>query len=241
MDRDRLEPPMSLRDMVVRQVRSDIISGRSAPGTLYSAPGLADEIGISTTPVREALLELARSGLVAPLRNRGFRVVGTSLEQLADLFAMRELLERFAITTLAERRPADAPVLGRLADEIAASVQAEDVPRYVEADRAFHEELVAQAGNPLLSRMVMELRDAMRLYGMDSTAGRKRQVASVPEHRQLIELACAGRAEEASALMSRHIMEWKPVFTAAMPRDDDKADRWRRGLAATGRVRVGYR
>ena len=230
---------MSLRDMVVRQVRSDIVSGRSAPGTLYSAPSLADEIGISTTPVREALLELSRCGLVVPLRNRGFQVAGTSLEELTNLFAMRELLERFAVATIAERRPADASALRRLADEIAASVEREDVPGYIDADRAFHEELVAQAGNPLLTRMVMELRDAMRLYGIDSTAGRRRQVASVAEHHQLVELASAGKAEDAAALMSRHILDWKPIFTAAMP--GNKGDKWQRGLATPRGGATGHR
>ena len=65
---------MSLRDKVVRWVRSDIVSGRSAPGTMYSVPSLAEQLGVSTTPVREALLELSRGGLITPLRNRGFKV-----------------------------------------------------------------------------------------------------------------------------------------------------------------------
>jgi DNA-binding GntR family transcriptional regulator len=214
------EPAASLRDMVVQRVRSDIVSGRTPPGTLYSVPALAEEIGVSTTPVREALLELSRSGLVAPRRNRGFRVEPTSLEDLNDLFAMRELLERFAITALAARRPTDEAALRRLADEVAAAVGREDVRGYVEADRAFHRELVAQAGNPLLARLVMELRDAVRLYGIDSTAGRRRQVESAAEHHRLVELASAGEAEAAAELMSRHILDWRPIFTAAIPGRD---------------------
>ena len=56
----------SLRDMVLRRVRADIVSGHAGPGTMYSVPALADEIGVSTTPVREALLELSHSGLITP-------------------------------------------------------------------------------------------------------------------------------------------------------------------------------
>ncbi len=93
----------SLRDKVVQRVRSDIVSGRSAPGAMYSVPTLAEELGISTTPVREALLELGRSGLISPRRNRGFRVEAISLDDLNNLFAVRTLLERFAAVTLAER------------------------------------------------------------------------------------------------------------------------------------------
>ena len=62
----------TLRDLVVERLRSAIVSGHSAPGTLFSVPTLAEEFGVSTTPVREALLELARVGLVTAVRNRGF-------------------------------------------------------------------------------------------------------------------------------------------------------------------------
>jgi len=63
----------------------------------------------------------------------------------------------------------------------------------------------------------MDLRDGMRLYGIDSAAGRQRQVASVTEHYQLIDLASAGNTEAIAALISHHIMDWKPVFTATLP------------------------
>ncbi len=206
----------SLRDKVVRRVRSDIVSGRSAPGTMYSVPALAEQLGVSTTPVREALLELSRGGLITPLRNRGFRVEATSLEELDNLFTMRELLERFAMVTLAERRLSDSGELRTLADHVAAAVKDKDVLGYVETDRAFHQALTAKAGNPLLTKMIMDLRDGMRLYGINSAAGRQRQVASVKEHYQLIELASAGNTKSIAALISKHILDWKPVFTAAL-------------------------
>jgi DNA-binding GntR family transcriptional regulator len=206
----------SLRDKVVKRVRSDIVSGRSAPGTMYSVPSLAGQLGVSTTPVREALLELSRSGLITPLRNRGFRVEATSLEDLNNLFTMRELLERFAMVTLAEQGLTDTGELSALADDVAAAVKDKDVLAYIETDRAFHDALTARAGNPLLTKMIMELRDGMRLYGIDSAAGRQRQVDSVREHYQLIELAVARNAKSIAALISDHILDWKPVFTAAL-------------------------
>lgn len=210
------EASTSLRDKVVRRVRSDIVSGRSAPGTMYSVPTLAEQLGVSTTPVREALLELSRGGLITPLRNRGFRVEATSLEDLNNLFAVRELLECFAMATLANRRLTDAGELKALADDVAGAVKRKDVLGYIDTDRAFHQALVARAGNPLLTRMIMELRDGMRLYGIDSAAGRQRQVASVKEHYRLIELAVSGNSQAIADLMRTHITDWKPVFTAAL-------------------------
>jgi DNA-binding GntR family transcriptional regulator len=206
----------SLRDMVLQRVRSDIVSGLSGPGTMYSVPTLADELGISTTPVREALLELSHGGLITPVRNRGFRVEATSLEDLRNVFALRELLERFAMVSLAETRLTDTADLHALADDIADAVRREDSRGYIETDRAFHLALVSRANNPLLTKMVMELRDGMRLYGMDTAVGRQRQVASVAEHYQLIDLAVAGDAGAIGDLITRHIRDWEPVFTAAL-------------------------
>ncbi len=134
---------------------------------MYSVPTLAEEIGVSTTPVREALLELSHSGLITPVRNRGFRVEATTLEDLKNGFALRELLERFAMVQLAEKRLTDTEPLRKLADEIAAAVKRKDGRGYIESDRAFHLELVSRVNNPMLTKMIMELRDGMRLYGMD--------------------------------------------------------------------------
>src|ERR1700677_737954 len=120
----------NLREKVLRQVRAEIISGHSAPGTMYSVPTLATSLGVSTTPVREALLELSRGGLVEPMRNRGFKVVEPTLTDLRNLFDMRELLELYAAEILALKRKKDLGDLRLLADEIAAAVQAESVAGY---------------------------------------------------------------------------------------------------------------
>lgn len=215
---DALAPDRStsLRDWVLQRVRSEIVSGHSIPGTMYSVPALANDLGVSTTPVREALLELSRGGLLTPVRNRGFRVEATSLDDLNNLFALRDLLERYAMVAIAEKRITGTEDLRVLADEIAAAVEKNDVEGYIETDRVFHQALVARAENPLLTRLVISLRDEMRLYGIDTPAGRERQIRSVEEHYQLVKLAEAGKTEAIAALISRHILDWKPVFTAAL-------------------------
>ena len=210
------ERSASLRDLVLQRVRSEIVSGRSIPGTMYSVPALANDLGVSTTPVREALLELSRAGLLTPMRNRGFRVEAASLDDLNNVFALRDLLERYAMVAIAKKRITDTDDLRARADQIAAAVEKNDVETYIETDRAFHQALVARAENPLLTRSVMNLRDEMRLYGIDTPAGRERQLRSVDEHYQMIKLAETGDTEAIANLISRHILDWKPVFTAAL-------------------------
>ena len=207
---------VSLRETVLQQVRAEIVSGRASPGTLYTVPGLASQMGVSTTPVREALLELARSGLVSPLRNRGFLVEGATLKDLEDLFAVRVMLERFALESVARQRLTDPQPLTVIADQVAAAVERHDVNAYIESDRRFHEALVARAGNPRLTRLVMAQRDDMRLYGIDSKEGRARQEASVSEHYQMIDYGLTGNVDAIGKLITHHIVEWKPLFVAAL-------------------------
>jgi DNA-binding GntR family transcriptional regulator len=210
------EAVINLREKVVQQLRSEIVSGRSGAGTIYSVPGLATQMGVSTTPVREALLELSRAGLVTPLRNRGFRVEAASLEDLNNLFDVRVLLESHALAEVARHKLTDAAPMVVLADAVGEAVKAHDVPRYIETDRAFHEALVSRANNPLLTKMVMNLRDDMRLYGIDSGEGRKRQLASVDEHYQMIEFGRSGDIAGITSVIRKHILDWKPLFTAAL-------------------------
>jgi DNA-binding GntR family transcriptional regulator len=206
----------NLREQVVQHVRAEIISGQSAPGTMYSVPGLAEDLGVSTTPVREALLELARNGLIEPVRNRGFKVLEPTLDELRELFEVRELLELRAAELLALRAPRQLDDLVSLADDVREAVKGDDVSGYLETDRRFHHAFIAAAGNALLTEMAMTARDKMRLYGISSRAGRDRQAASVTEHYKLIEFAMTGNANSIKALLKQHIRTWEPIFADAI-------------------------
>ncbi|MBN9004404.1 MAG: GntR family transcriptional regulator [Rhizobiales bacterium] len=208
----------NLREQVLQQVRAEIISGQSMPGSMYSVPTLAASLGVSTTPVREALLELARGGLIEPVRNRGFRVLEPTLTELRNLFDLRELLELHAAVIVASKSKKNLRELTRFADDIARAVKTEDVRLYLEADRRFHRGLTAAADNERLTDMVMSLRDQMRLYGIKSRAGLQRQNESVPEHYAIIKLATSGDVDALTNLLRRHIRAWEPIFVDALTR-----------------------
>jgi DNA-binding GntR family transcriptional regulator len=206
----------NLREQVVDQLRIAIVSGEMQPGTVCSVPSLARTLGISTTPIREALLQLTSEGLLQPMRNRGFRVVDPSLDELRGIFEVRRQLEASAFRKLVRMGTEDFSELQAQADAIAESVETGDVPRYLAADRAFHAELLALAGNDVLADIVLRLRDRMRLYGIRSAHGLERQKASVPEHYRIIEVIREGLEDEAEALMTSHVMAWEPIFTEAI-------------------------
>ena len=211
-----LESEENLRERVERQLRLEILAGTIGPGTVFSVPALSRTLGISTTPVREALLQLTADGLLHPIRNRGFRVVDPTLDELRNLFEVRVQLEASALAKVVRAGPSAADDLAAWADEIAKAVVEGDVTAYLAADRAFHENLLSRAGNPILTGIVMKLRDRMRLYGIRSVAGRERQEASVAEHYRIVELVRGSIEADATALMASHIMAWEPIFTEAV-------------------------
>lgn len=156
-----------LRDQVGHALRAALIAGELRPGNVYSAPGLAAELGVSATPVREAMLDLAREGLVEPVRNKGFRITEVSerdLDQYTELRTMIEVPTIGRITKIATAEQLEA--LRPIALEIVTSAREHNLIGYLEADRRFHLSLLALAGNDRLVETVGDLRKRSRLYGL---------------------------------------------------------------------------
>lgn len=193
-----------------------IVSGRILPDELLTVPTLAKAWGMSTTPVREILLELASDGLIEARRNRGFLVKRPTVTDLKELFALRAQLEAYALSCIGTIGVDDVEPLMREARAIGEAVSQGDTLRYLETDRAYHLHLVSLAGNRRLVKMIMNLRDNMRLYGIESEAGLQRQQTSVPEHYRLVELLAASKTDEAIALIRSHILGWESIFVTAI-------------------------
>ncbi|MEU4197638.1 GntR family transcriptional regulator [Kribbella sp. NPDC026611] len=196
----------NLRDSVANALRAAVISGELKPGEVYSAPTLGARFGVSPTPVREAMLDLVREGLVISLRNKGFRVTEVSDEDLDNLAALRQLIEPPTMREVVPLIPAaDYPRLRRLAEDIVVAAEAGDLIAYIEADRVFHVTLLAYSGNQKLVDVVSDLRSQTRLLGLTPLVESGRLVPSATEHHELIDLVEAGDADGAEQLMRRHI------------------------------------
>lgn len=202
----RLLEVTSLRDQVERTLSSRIVAGEFAPGTVLTVPTLAREFGVSATPVREAMLNLARRGFLSPLRNRGFEVTAVSTEELRELGDIRQLLEAPPMRWLAGKLPEETVErLLELADEIVRAGREGRFEDYLEADTTFHLTLLELTGNRHLVRLVRELRQQTRLTGLVNLADSDELEGSSLEHAELVRLLVAGDGEGAEALMRRHI------------------------------------
>jgi DNA-binding GntR family transcriptional regulator len=202
----KLHQGSSLRARVEQAIAAAIISGEMAPGELFSAPALATRFEVSATPVREAMLNLEKRGFVEPVRNKGFRVTEVDHEALGRLAEVRHLLEPAAMAMLAgEFTPEMAAQARTVADEIVAGAEAEDLPRYLEADRRFHLMLLECLANPYLVEIVADLRERTRLVGLKSLLNSDRLGVSAAEHHTIVDLLEAHDAERVQSLMHHHI------------------------------------
>src|SRR4051794_8528746 len=164
----------SLREQARQVIRGLIITGQMQPDQLYSVPRLATDLGVSATPVREALLDLAREGLLEAVRNRGFRVVALSLSELNDIFSVRLLLEVPTIGDIAQGGLSTSQLdeLRQSAGITLQTAEAGNLIAFLDADLEFHVQLIATLGNRSLAKLVETLRDRVRLHGFASGSPR---------------------------------------------------------------------
>lgn len=196
----------SLRAQAGDVLRGKIVSGELEAGVIYSAIVLAEGLGVSPTPVREAMLDLATSGLVEPVRNRGYRVCVLNEHDLEELSELRTMIEVPA-TRRAVERATDAE-LAALEPEVSAIERAAregDVAGFILADRRFHLGLVALTRNDRLVGLTGRLRDQARLTGMKPMAMREQLIASAMEHRPILEAVQARDADRAEHLARAHL------------------------------------
>ena len=223
-----LAGPASLTDQVVESVRRAILHGDLAPGRLYSAYQLADELGISRSPVREALLRLAETGMVRLERNRGFRVVVPEAREIAEIFHLRLLLEVPAVGRVAAT--ASPALVEALRDELAemrTAAAVHDETLFMRHDQRLHDLILTASGNTRLAAHIGGLRDLTRLLGA-STVDRSRTLEDIgAEHEPIVAAIAAGDPDAARTAMAAHITHTGRLLVAqAVAGDADPEALW---------------
>ncbi len=208
----------NLRGQAVEMLRASIVAGELEPGEIYSAPTLAERLGVSATPVREAMLDLANDGLVEPVRNRGFRVVVVDEDALDEISELRQMLEVPAMAKVVARAgDEELAALFAKVDRIEATAEVSDAAEFLFADRDFHLSLLILGGNTRLVRLVGQLRNQTRLAGIKVLAESGQLMASALEHRPILEALCRRDAELAQDLMRAHLDHTRELWAGRLP------------------------
>lgn len=195
-----------LREVVVETLRQAIQNGTLQPGERLMEIPLAEELGVSRTPIREAIRKLELEGFVIMIPRRGAYVANITLKDITQVFELRSALEELAAGLAAERiTEEEIETLERMLVEIGEHMENKDMERVVAADVAFHEVLYKASRNDRLVEIVHNLREQtyrFRSFSMNQP-GRLRKTWE--EHRLLVEAIASHNGSQARKLARLHM------------------------------------
>ncbi len=205
--------PTALYQEVAERLRQRIFAHELTPGTWIDEQKLAEQYGISRTPLREALKVLASEGLVELKPRRGCYVTEISSQDLDDIFPLMAMLEgRCAAEAVRRAKPADIKALRATHDRLEAASRDNQIPAFFEANQAFHRQIQELAGNRWLLSMIQDLRKVLKLSRLHSLSLEGRLQQSLDEHRLIIAAIENGNGELAEKLMHDHLLSGREAL-----------------------------
>jgi GntR family transcriptional regulator, rspAB operon transcriptional repressor len=204
-----IKPPVSLRDRVYTQLKEQIVRGHISSSMVLTEISLAEQIGISRTPVREALHYLEKEGLIESLPKKGYRVRRISRSEIEEICEIRISLESLAIKWAIERiSPSQIKALQNNIEAAEKEIAAGDVLSYLKLDALFHEMVAEASGSSKLSALIVSLRNDMvrtRIAGMTKD-GIKRALNG---HRQILEAIVGKNTINGELVIRGHLEDLK--------------------------------
>lgn len=203
---EKLKALPSLSDLAYERLRDSILNGYLQAGNIYIETNLAHELGISRTPVREALLRLASQGLVSFIPRKGVQISHFTVQDIDEVFEMRKAIEIASVEKLSQRaKVIDFSEADKALSDQTEAVKNLDKHAFLAADRRFHAAFAKLTGNRLFALALENLRD--KIYVMSSEAltkkGRMKEV--MEEHEKILKLIRQGRLVEVKHAMTLHL------------------------------------
>lgn len=193
-------------DAAYARIKDDILSNRMALGYQAPEPEIADRLGMSRTPVREALIRLEAEGLVELIPRRGVRVLPIAASDMREIYEILTALEPDAAAALARRNPSahDIAPLQDATQTMEEALQSGDLNAWAEADDRFHRTLLELNGNKRLTGFVETLYDQAHRARIITLRMRAVPVQSTQDHRDIVDALLAGRPGHVRKLFRAH-------------------------------------
>ena len=199
-------PIQTIADQVYAILRKNICNGLYAPGYWLQEAELCEQLGVSRSPVREALLRLASDGLLVSIPNKGTFVKEFTCKDIDEIFDMRVLLEGYGIRN--SRANLTSTHIQRLLDileDLQTMIDAGDLDAYARVDEQLHNEIVSLGNNSIVSSAYYRVGSMNQQFRVLSLNIRQRFEESQDEHRQVIHAIIRGDAELAESVNRRHL------------------------------------
>lgn len=197
---------LPLRDVVFMSLREAILKGDLKPGERLLELQLADKLGVSRTPIREAIRMLEQEGLAVTIPRRGAEVAKMTLKDMEDVLEIREALDELAVKIACVKiseEQFDMLIEKKLAFE--ASTQTREVKKIAEADVSFHDVIYEATGNPKLVSMLNHLREQVYRYRVEYIKNVKNHPVLIAEHEAIVEAIRERDVEKAALAMQVHV------------------------------------
>ncbi|MFF1769642.1 GntR family transcriptional regulator [Streptomyces sp. NPDC058249] len=201
------------REKAYAYLKDTVLTDPAMQGEFLSEQDIADRIGVSRTPIREALLLLAAEDLVQLVPKRGARVAPLSGREISELMALRGIVERYAAEHVIAQGRTPVTELGELLDRQGALSGPDQAKEFIAVDHLFHATLVSAVGNTLLDRHYDGLRSRQVRAGVVALYNQHgRQEAVLDEHREILDALAAGDAAAACAAIDSHLQSTLKVL-----------------------------
>lgn len=205
-----IEQPESLAKKAHEAIRNSILSGDWKIGEIYNEKAIAADLGISRTPVREALLELASQGLIVFLPRKGLMVNRFTRRDVDEIFELRKAVELAAVEKITRTSPLFN--LFEIEESLLKqrkAVNEKDYPAFMEADRLFHTRFSELTNNRRLIAILENLRDMIHMMGYKALSLEGRALEVIEEHQAIFEAVKKGNVEQARRAMEIHLEKSK--------------------------------
>jgi DNA-binding GntR family transcriptional regulator len=192
--------------MAYEAIRQSILSGQWLVGELYNEKAIAADLGISRTPVREALLELASQDLIIFMPRRGLMLNRFTRSDVDEIFELRKAIELASVEKIANTSP--MPDLLSIEESLLnqrKAVKQKDYIAFMDADRIFHTNFSTLTGNRRIISILENIRDMIHLMGVNALSLKGRAVKVIEEHQVIFKTVKEGNAEEACRVMAYHL------------------------------------
>lgn len=195
-----------LRDVVFENLRTAILDGNLKAGQRLMEVQLAEQLGVSRTPIREAIRKLELEGLVIMLPRKGAYVANMSFKDLIDVLEIRASLEGLAASLASERRrDEDIIELERVAKEFEKSVRETNIDDVLKKDVEFHEKIFIMANNKKLYQLITSLWEQVHRFRVTYVSNYEASLSLVDEHNRILEAIKEGDSELAKKYATEHI------------------------------------
>lgn len=203
---ERIERPETLLSLAYEKIKSLLVGGELKQDTIYSANHFAEMLGVSRTPVREALLQLTAENLLISVQGRGFRIREFTAKEIRDFFETRLMIETYVIGHLAEGiGTEDIQALDLSLGQMFQSAESKNSYGFLEADKAFHMNLIHRYENLLLVSIMENIRNLISILGRKALAIPGRTGEVVEEHQRVLNGLKKKDAGGAAAAMRDHL------------------------------------